>query len=620
MAMGYGWGYRGTVGHEAGAMVPGALLGLVVCLASGRQDWQRRGVVAGLCGAAGWAWGGSLSYMEQTFYIFSDSLPDVLYGYSVIFFLGALWAGCGGALLGLGLTEPRSELNKLARVFAAVCSAYFAVWVYWWFVPEQREAYETFTVRHFHDGDWLSATIALAVSAVYFALRPKDRSAAALFLWAAVAWWIGYGLLTKLGELRLAPLHRSESWGGVLGILIVLAVYLVRRENRAALMLCLYGCVGGGLAFVVAVFIHHPLALGWGPFANSSLPLPAWRTAEVTFGALMGTAVALGCWRLLRGGLAPPDEDADRTPLDVFSVFVILIASTWINFRRHLARLFREFPDAGELSFMGLSPQDWYPAVGVLITAAAIFGLYRYYKGDRSFVPQTAFGKIALVILLLIWGTVAGQILDGYPTAQTLLGHLTLWLPAAVATWLLMTFTTEKAGSVQAAPTVSSNDTRWGTGLRYTGACVLVPLVIGSAAAASMAMQDGIFGDRGRYRFGPDAYWRQTSRLEGVWRVTGLASDLDGTAVHPEMELPSSVEFDVHRNVVFRMLDGSRSDAHRWFLKNQYIWLGWNAKADERSNRVETPLHFKGSNMLFAWPPNLEPGWYLVLIRELPER
>ena len=27
VAMAYGWGYRGTVGHEAGAMVPGALLG-----------------------------------------------------------------------------------------------------------------------------------------------------------------------------------------------------------------------------------------------------------------------------------------------------------------------------------------------------------------------------------------------------------------------------------------------------------------------------------------------------------------------------------------------------------------------------------------------------------------
>ena len=53
--MAYGWRYRGSVGHEAGAMVPGALLGLVVALASGRSDWQRRTVAAGLF-AVGISW------------------------------------------------------------------------------------------------------------------------------------------------------------------------------------------------------------------------------------------------------------------------------------------------------------------------------------------------------------------------------------------------------------------------------------------------------------------------------------------------------------------------------------------------------------------------------------
>ena len=38
LAMSVGWGFRGDYGHEAGAMVPGALLGLAICLASGRQD------------------------------------------------------------------------------------------------------------------------------------------------------------------------------------------------------------------------------------------------------------------------------------------------------------------------------------------------------------------------------------------------------------------------------------------------------------------------------------------------------------------------------------------------------------------------------------------------------
>ncbi len=58
IAMAYGWAYRGTVGHEAGAMIPGALLGLVLCLGSGRLDWHRRAAVVGLFAAVGWAWGG----------------------------------------------------------------------------------------------------------------------------------------------------------------------------------------------------------------------------------------------------------------------------------------------------------------------------------------------------------------------------------------------------------------------------------------------------------------------------------------------------------------------------------------------------------------------------------
>ena len=309
ITMAYGWGYRGTVGHEAGAMVPGALLGLVLCLGSDRLDWHRRAAVAGLFAAVGWAWGGSISYMEQTFYVMSDSFPDVLYGYSMLFFIGALWAGCGGAILGLGLTESRSELERLVRPFVAVCTVFFLVYLYFVFMPEHKEAYETFTVRHFHDGDWLSATLTLVVSAAYWMARPQDRRGAALFFWVAVAWWIGYGLLTKLGGLRLAPLHRSESWGGVLGVLVALIIYLVRRENRAALMLCLYGCVGGGLAFALAVFIHHPLALHWGPFESVQLRIPAWRIAEISFGFFMGLALALGARRLVRGGLAPPCEE-----------------------------------------------------------------------------------------------------------------------------------------------------------------------------------------------------------------------------------------------------------------------------------------------------------------------
>src|SRR5215831_21419529 len=100
-AMAYGWAYRGTVGSEPGATVPGALLGLTLCLGSGRPDWHHRAAVAGLFGAIGWAWGGSLSYMEQTFYTLSGSFPDVLYGYTMLFFLGGLRTGIKKTILGI---------------------------------------------------------------------------------------------------------------------------------------------------------------------------------------------------------------------------------------------------------------------------------------------------------------------------------------------------------------------------------------------------------------------------------------------------------------------------------------------------------------------------------------
>src|SRR6476619_5023497 len=62
LAMSLGWGIRGDYGHEAGAMIPGALLALAACLTSGRQDWLRRASLVALSGAVGWAFGGQMSY------------------------------------------------------------------------------------------------------------------------------------------------------------------------------------------------------------------------------------------------------------------------------------------------------------------------------------------------------------------------------------------------------------------------------------------------------------------------------------------------------------------------------------------------------------------------------
>jgi hypothetical protein len=162
---------------------------------------------------------------------------------------------------------------------------------------------------------------------------------AGLIFRGAGAWWIGYLGFTGIGGLRLAPLHRSEGWGGIVGALLVLILYLRGRRNRAALMLCRYGILGGGLAFALAVFLRHPVAIHWGPFRET---WPQWRFAECSFGFFMGLALALGARRLIRDGLASPGEDRAPAPLNVYAVIVVLLAIDWMNFPTMPRRCWRD--------------------------------------------------------------------------------------------------------------------------------------------------------------------------------------------------------------------------------------------------------------------------------------
>ncbi len=101
LAMSVGWGFRGNYGHEYGAMVPGALVAIAVCLISGREDWYRRIIYFGLFGAVGWAFGGQMSYGIIIGYTKSTDLLTVFYGFGALFLIGLIWGGIGAAFLGL---------------------------------------------------------------------------------------------------------------------------------------------------------------------------------------------------------------------------------------------------------------------------------------------------------------------------------------------------------------------------------------------------------------------------------------------------------------------------------------------------------------------------------------
>src|SRR5579872_6631867 len=85
LALSIGWGIRGNYGHETGAMLPGALAAIAVCLLSGREDWWERVAYFACLGAIGWAFGGSMSYMNVIAYTFSGHAPSQYYGFTALF-------------------------------------------------------------------------------------------------------------------------------------------------------------------------------------------------------------------------------------------------------------------------------------------------------------------------------------------------------------------------------------------------------------------------------------------------------------------------------------------------------------------------------------------------------
>jgi hypothetical protein len=115
LSLSIGWGIRGNYGHEAGAMMPGALAGIAMALVSRREDWRRRVPYFAFFGALGWAFGGSIAYMVPPSYTQSGQLSTQVYGFFATFFEGALWAGLGGAVTAFAAVVEDEELTAIFR-------------------------------------------------------------------------------------------------------------------------------------------------------------------------------------------------------------------------------------------------------------------------------------------------------------------------------------------------------------------------------------------------------------------------------------------------------------------------------------------------------------------------
>ena len=179
LSLSIGWGIRGNFGHEFGAMLPGALTAIAICLLSGRVDWHRRVLFFGLFGAIGWAFGGSMSYMQIVSYSQSGHALSQLYGYFGVFVLGFLWSALGGAGTAYPAVENRERLTAIFKPMIVV----FVLWAVYYFIQDHRDDLYKMLVRssdsgdlrwsrqrspfYWLDGDWVQAFLALVGVCIY---------------------------------------------------------------------------------------------------------------------------------------------------------------------------------------------------------------------------------------------------------------------------------------------------------------------------------------------------------------------------------------------------------------------------------------------------------------------
>ncbi len=471
LAMSVGWGFRGDYGHEAGAMVPGALLGLAICLGSGRQDWWRRANLMAMAGAIGWAFGGQMSYGRVIGYTASSSFLDVAYGYASLFLIGGLWAGIGAAILAMSITRSRSYLERFVGPLVVL-------WLVWFALDISGQTDRLAERWYLHDTDWVAASSALVVAVVYGLLVPTGRRACAFMATLAAGWWSGYLLLTVLFDLHMTP-PRSDNWSGCLGLFMALAIYLWRGRDRAALRMAALGFFIGGVGFTVGNFTNMLGRAQWGPIGTYEAlqGLDYWKWMEQSFGLIMGLGVASVFLGRLRRRFAPVQEDETSGWLSTVAIVFLLVIMMWSN----LAKNVRTWVQGGQVpeQLLGVDIWWWFLAVELLLAAGVLAAIVRHRRGGMRLLPSSSIGRAQLLFLFILWVAVLGAFTQALPRMAgrgVFFVHATFWLTAGLCSLLVFGLSVEPWWHPSAA--LTSDDAYWKLGYKFWIGGLLVPLLL----------------------------------------------------------------------------------------------------------------------------------------------
>lgn len=198
-----GWGLRGFIGGgPLGAMIPGAIVVLALCLLHPRRDFA----VLAAFGAIGVGFGGEMTYGQTVgFIIRADTF---WWGFLGLALKGAIWGALAGPVLVLA-ASPRPRLVAAASAVMVAATA-----AGWKFINEPKLIYFSNPVDKPRPEIWAGFLLAALALAAFLAWRgagkPALRFTAAGFIGGFIGFGFG-GAIQGLGRI-LTPQLQLHWW------------------------------------------------------------------------------------------------------------------------------------------------------------------------------------------------------------------------------------------------------------------------------------------------------------------------------------------------------------------------------------------------------------------------
>ena len=222
---------RSIGGGSLGAMIPGAMIGLVLCLLLDRHS--DAGLIAAFA-AVGVGFGGQETYGQT---VGLSLQPDTFWWAMLGFVIkGAVWGLLGGAFIGIALDRQRHTTAQLLAGFAIMV---LGTWLGWQYLNNPKLIY--FSNRFDRPREELWAGLWLGGLLLLAWLRSRVPSLFALY--GAIGGGIGFGVgasLQPMGRVVWAgmPLGwwkaMELTFGGLLGLAYVLCAWRLRDQLAGA--------------------------------------------------------------------------------------------------------------------------------------------------------------------------------------------------------------------------------------------------------------------------------------------------------------------------------------------------------------------------------------------------